>query len=233
MNDFVRKVEAKHWHVVAFGVLLFSLSSLAAAYTIDDQTLRTILSGVATGGLVTFVQIIFQWHTYKQLTELRSLRIKKVIPHRDDKNLYKARIDGAQNEIYLLAHTCERFLEDFANPDEERSDKRALIKALERDVKIHVLLPDPKGIKDEHERTRIESSVSRLESLQKKYCKSVEFKLFEGPSIHSVFVVDNECFVGPMFPGVKRSRNLPAIITEWDSAIGRPYVDYFKAIWNK
>jgi hypothetical protein len=213
-------------------VLLFLVALICFFFFINvvDQKTAAIFGGLTTGLFIAFIQLLLSWFEHTEIEGIKKLRIKKVLPHRDDEMLYRSVISKAKDEILVLGNTALRFLNDFA--DESRPDKRALIDALSRKVQVRFLLPKPKYLDNLADRDRERIADRRIAQLTVQFKERFECRYFDHAPYHNMVRADEECLVGPIFPHIS-SKNSPAIYTDIKSIYVKPYLDYFEHEWEK
>jgi hypothetical protein len=197
-------------------------------FKIADPKTSALLGGLATGLLVAIIQLLMMWSDYAEAEKFKKLKIKKILPHRDEESLYKNIIMQSNEEICVLGNTASRFLADFA--DKNRPDKRALLDAFLRDVKVKFLLPNPKHLITKADQIKAQMAELRILELLSENEDNFECKYYDHAPSHNLIIADNECLVGPIFPNIS-SKDSPAIYTDKSSVYVKPYIKYFKAEW--
>lgn len=124
--------------VVLFAICLFLVIYFNSK---ASSPVTPLLGGLTTGLFVALLQLLLMWTEHNEMEKIKKLGVKEILTHRDDEGLYRKVIERAEREILVLGNTASRFMEDFA--DDTRSDKRALIDALGRNVSVKFLLPQP------------------------------------------------------------------------------------------
>ena len=71
-----------------------------------------------------------------------------------------------------------------------------------------------------------------LQEIQRRnYTGKIEIKYFQHTPAHSIFMVDNNCIVGPVFERVE-SKYTPALHLKKDSPFAVKYLEHFDEEWN-
>jgi hypothetical protein len=195
-----------------------------------DQKTAAIFGGLTTGLFIAFIQLLLSWFEHNEIEGIKKLRIKKVLPHRDDEMLYRSVISKAKDEILVLGNTALRFLNDFA--DESRPDKKALIDALSRKVHVRFLLPSPEYLGSRKDKDGARIAARMICELTMQFKEHFECRYYDHAPFHNMVRADEECLVGPIFPHIS-SKNSPAIYTDIKSIYVAPYLEYFEHEWEK
>jgi len=74
------------------------------------------------------------------------------------------------------------------------------LKALDRKVKVQMLIADKSVLNDGHKRKAAEAE-HKLKKLASDY-GNFEYKYYNHLPTHSIVIIDDECIVGPIFPDV-------------------------------
>jgi hypothetical protein len=185
---------------------------------------------MTTGLSVALLQLLLMWTEHKESEKIKKLGIKTILSSRDDEVLYREIIMRAKEEIRVLGNTAGRFMDDFA--DETRRDKRALIDALDRKVRVKFLLPKLNFLWNQNDKDRANIPLRTIKQLKNKYNDLVELKYYDHSPFHSLVLVDNDCFVGPIFPN-RTSKNTPTIYTDKNSIFAQSYLEYFDFEWQR
>lgn len=218
-------------HIYKIVLLLIAFSAIAFAiifYYTDNPKLGSIFSGIATGLIVAALQLLIQGLEHRDIENVKKLKIRKILPTRDDKELYGELLIKSKRQIHLLGNTAYRFLDDFA--DKNRADRQQLLMALERNVEVKLLLPTKEYLTSESDKRQFEQSQTRMNEIKVKH-SNFEFKYYERYPSHNLLRVDNDCLVGPIFPNIK-SKDSPAIYTDISSDYVRPYLTFYDELWD-
>ncbi len=174
---------------------------------------------------------MLQWFEFREMSRLRALKIKDVLVSRDDEKYYGSLIANAEKEICVLGVTATRLLSDFADQGSPKLEKKSLISALQRGVKLRILIANQKWLPREDASEKFPKAVRRLKELQNTFPNYFEYRIYDNQPSHTVFRADSECLVGPKFPQLE-SKNTPTVHTSSDGNFAKPYLDYFESVWN-
>lgn len=220
---------------VIFGFLIFIIATLGFLYIYDfykDPKWTTIIAGLFTGFVIALFQAFLSSLEFKVFDEYYALKIKKILPNRNNPVYYGDLISEANKEINVLGVTAQRFLEDFADENTiAPKEKKVLIKALKDDVEVKILIADKDYLANNDDKRKAEMAEPRLNELESNYT-NFHCKRYKQLPTHSIVIIDNECIVGPVFPNVS-SKDTPAIHLKRDSHLAKYYEAYFNAEWDK
>ena len=190
-----------------------------------------MFASLIAGLFVAVIQFILAWNSYRANEKINTLKIKDVLLNRDNREFYENYIKEAEESILMMGVTGSRFMDHFANTD-PNADQRAkvLIKRLKAGVNVKILVPLSNHL-DGDDKKKAEMVESKYKDLESEY-PNFECRYFNHQPTHSVFKVDNECIVGPVFPGVS-SKYTPAIYLKSTSSYAKKYLDYFNAEWKE
>ncbi len=230
MEIFKKQVNIYLYKIIIVVVLLV-IFILSVNYFKSDPYLPVtpLLGGMITGLSVALLQLLLMWTEHKEMEKIKKLGIKMILAHRDDEALYRKVIENAKEEIRVLGNTAVRFMNDFA--DEARTDKKALIDALNRKVRVKFLLPKSDLLWNANDKDRANISLRSIQQLKNKYGDLVELRYYSHSPFHSLVLADNDCFVGPIFPN-RTSKNTPTIYTDRNSIFAQSYLEYFDFEWK-
>ena len=141
-NLFVKHISIR-LSIIVF-ILLILIICFLGSYFIKGTSgtkSNTILGGLIAGLIVFIIQFILSWNEHRAMEEIKSLEIINVLPHREDRQFYQSYIDKARKRIDMMGVTAIRFMEHFADYQSKRRETRILLDALDRDVKVRILLP--------------------------------------------------------------------------------------------
>jgi hypothetical protein len=188
-----------------------------------------LLGSFLTGLILVILQFLFSYAEYSAMSRIQRLGVKDVLVHRDDKDFYRKLIEKAKERIDVMGVTAARFMEDFADPDSGHPETTALLQALTRRTKVRILVPDPRFLKQESDCSKAVTAANHFKAIESK---DFHYRYFEHEPAHSIVVIDDECLIGPVLPGVA-SRHTPAIYIERNSEYARRYLEYFEKEWDK
>jgi hypothetical protein len=214
-----------------FILIFYSLSPENSGWTNKEGYLYVIAVGMVPALVVAIIQYLLEWFQFRELSRLRTLKIKTILMSRDDQSYYGQLVSNAQENIDLMGVTAYRFLEDFAASTSPKSDRKLLISALDRKVKVRILIASKEHLKQDGQIEKFTGALRRLEELQTSYPALFEFAIYQHSPCHTVFRVDEECLVGPQFPNLP-SKDTPTVHTVCDGTFAKPYLQYFEDEWN-
>ena len=227
-SQFERFVRVRLYKIVIVALSVATAACIAAYLKSSSPKVEPLLAGMVTGLLVALIQYLLDWNEHQEIETIKKLGIRRILPHRDDKSYYQRLLTGAERDIVVLGNTASRFLEDFAHPT--RTDSRTLFEALQRGVRVRVLVPKPEYL-PEDDRPRAEAANKRMIQIAQE-SSNFEYRHFNHPPTHSLVKIDNECLFGPVFPHVK-SKDSPTIHADADSALVGEYLRYFDNEWKQ
>jgi hypothetical protein len=197
--------------------------------TSDEGPIWLFSIGLVPGLVVALMQFILSWGEFQQISKFSAMNIKGILDSRDQEVYYRELINNATFQIDVLGVTAQRLMNDFADSTATRLERKVLIAALARGVKVRILLPDEKylTVKDKNEKYPIALRI--FNELHPKF-SNFEVHYFSHDPIASIFRVDNEILLGQIFNDAE-SRNTPTIHTSVESPLAQSYVRYFEKEW--
>lgn len=227
-----------HWAVLVVIVLITTIFFLIFLFFVPgkewfapDGYLVIMLTGLIPGLVVALGQYLLQWFEFREMSRLRRLKIKDVLVSRDDERYYGSLIANAEKEICVLGVTATRLLSDFADRGSPKPERQSLISALQRGVKLRILIAHQNWLPQEDASEKFPNALRRLAALHKEFPDHFEYRIYDHQPSHTVFRADNECLVGPKFPQLE-SKNTPTVHTSSDGNFAKPYLDYFESVWG-
>ncbi|WP_316801442.1 hypothetical protein [Pedobacter frigidisoli] len=215
--------------VIAVVLIALTVLSTKLFFSISDPQYSSLVSGLATGFALATIQFFFSWYEYAKIDKYQKMSIIDIRKDRDDRELYGSLISDAKEQIIVLGSTASRLLSDFANTASNQAKNKYLLTALSKGVRVRVLLPD-KHYLEQGQQAQFDNTKNQFQALQAQY-SNFEYKYFQHSPSHSIFLVDDECILGPMFPGIS-SRNTPSIHVKSSSPFSRTYLEYFENEWR-
>lgn len=219
--------------IIAILIILFIICVCWKCYAVNTTSpIGAILGSIIAGLIVALIQFGLSWWDHRMIQKIENLRLIKILYDRDDRIYYANLIEKSRREIRVMGTTARRFFEHFADMTTgARPEAQVLISALNRGVKVKLLLPS----KDYIALNKIADykQVSEtLNTIKQKYPHAeIEIRYFDHIPAHSIFMVDSECIVGPVFEKVE-SKNTPALHLKNESPFAEKYVAYFEQEWN-
>lgn len=198
----------------------------------SDSSSGAILGSLIAGLIVALIQLFISWRDFEITKKVEDLRLIEILYDRDDRSYYANLIDKSRREIRVMGVTAKRFFEHFADMTlGARPDAQVLITALNRRVKVRLLLPSKEYIAP-NKIASYEQVEETFKAIKDKYPHAeIEIRYFKHIPAHSIFMVDSECIVGPVFENVE-SKNTPALHLKIESPFAEKYVAYFDQEWN-
>jgi hypothetical protein len=221
---------------INISILIFigSIVVIATVWFINtnNEKLYSILGGLATGLIIAVIQFIITWFDHAQIEKLKKLELKEIMYNRDDRNIYEKYIEEAQTEISVMGVTAKRFFDDFADCDSNATQNaKVLLHKMGDGLKVRVLVPNMVYLND-NKKTDFEKVKQHVKTIKEKFpTYHLEIRYFEHLSSHSIFIIDDTCIVGPVFPKVE-SKYTPALYLGNSSPFAKHYLDYFDDEWE-
>ncbi len=213
------------------GALIFLFILLYWFDILADSKWPAIISGLLTGFVVALFQTFLSLVELRKIDKYDALRIKNILPRRDDREYYEHLISTAKEKVYVQGVTAQRFLDHFANDVSSREGAKVLLAALGRGVEVRILIAS-KLVLTEKDQQKTELAKPILKDLSKRFPEKFKYAYFEHPPAHSIVVIDGESIVGPVFSEFN-SEFTPAIHLENKSEFVQPYLKYFENEWAK
>lgn len=184
-----------------------------------------VLSGLVSGIGIAALQFFTQYVEQKTLAEYKRHGLKEFLPNRKDPEYYRRLIKNTKlgDKIIVAGVTCNRLLDDFANPDVPESQD--LLEALARGVEVTLLLPKLKYLEKAENSDFINKTLPNSEKICAKYPEIFKILYYDFQPSHSIFLAGSSCLVGPIFKS-KKSKDTPAINFHKDGLFTKPYLDF-------
>jgi hypothetical protein len=187
--------------------------------------------GLVPGLIVALFQYGLSWMEFREVDRIRDMRIQKVLFTRDDPDYYGALINESKIQVDVLGVTASRFLIDFADVDSPKGSKKVLVSALDRGVKVRILVAAKTRLGEKDLGEKWPALVRSVAALCEKYPDSFLVKTYDERPSHSMVRIDNHCIVGPIFPLVE-SKNSPAVHTLLENGFAQGYIKHFESEWQ-
>lgn len=229
---FSKKIKIGYSLIVVI-LLLVVIGICWKCYSASPTTPSGVVLGSLIAGLiVALIQFFLSWWDYKMTKKVEDLRLIEILYDRDNRDYYANLINKSRREIRVMGVTAKRFFEHFADVTVgARPDAQVLIAALNRGVKVKLLLPSREYI-SKNKRASYEQVEETLKGIKSKFPDAeIEIRYFDHIPAHSIFMVDSECIVGPVFENVE-SKNTPALHLKNESPFAEKYVAYFEQEWK-
>lgn len=234
MNIFKTNIKIRATFIVITCLTLATITVWIWYRNTNDANVSTILGSLFAGLIVAIIQFIIAWQDYKQTDKLKELELIEILYSRDSRVFYEKYIKKSKRKINLMGVTASRFFSDFAD-DSPNAPKEAqiLLNALYRGVKVKILLPESDFVENANKKQDVDKVKRRVTEINNKYPNyCIEVKYFKHTPAHSIFNVDDQCIVGPVFPELE-SKYTPALYLRNSSPIADKYLSYFDYEWDK
>lgn len=224
---FSKDVFPIRWRFVFF-LSVLSLGGIFYVYNSNTpETWIELFTAVSTGLLCHLISLLCEWQQYKTLDKFRVMGVLDVLNNRRDKAFYENELSKAKEIVQVMGTSCERFVDDFAN---EENDAHVLIDALKKNegLKVFILLPKIEKM-DDKSRSKFDTNKPKFEKLKKKFSNQVEIKHYAFEAHCSLVRVDDILIVGPVFRGTE-SKDSPAIHIKANSPYAIKHIEYFEEV---
>ena len=218
--------------IVLAGLILLSLAVFVWFTKTSSVNAGVILGSLCAGLIVAIIQFIIAWQDYRQTEKLKELQLIKILLDRDKRDFYEKYVSSAKKNIDMMGVTGSRFMEHFANDDDDApQNSKVLLEAMSKGVTVRILLPKAEFLSTEEEQRNEKNANARISRIKTKYPLNFLVKYFSHVPAHSIFLVDDECIIGPVFPDVS-SKYTPALYLKKISPFVEKYLAYFNREWN-
>lgn len=221
---------------VAYLVLLVSITLLFGIllYNTDpnsDARYIGILSGLVTGIGIAVLQFFTQYIEQKTLSEFKEHGLVKILINRKDPEYYRKLIKKTKvgDKIIVAGVTCNRLLDDFANPD--LASSQDLLEALARGVEVTLLLPKLKYLREPDYSDFKNKTLPKSQQITASFPDIFKIRYHDFEPSHSIFLAGASCLVGPIFKN-KKSKDTPAINFDREGLFAKPYLAYIYETLN-
>lgn len=184
-----------------------------------------LLSGLVSGVAIASLQFLTQYLEQKTLAEYKKHGLVEFLPNRKNAEYYRTLIKNTKvgDKIVVAGVTCNRLLDDFANP--KVSESQDLIEALARGVEVTLLLPKLKYLNDEDRSDFLNKTLPKSKDILEKNQAKFQLLYYDFEPSHSIFLAGNTCLVGPIFKN-KKSKDTPAINFDRAGLFTKAYLEY-------
>lgn len=233
MSKYSKEIRIRRGTIILLILIFIIIICSIISYFVGITTFWGALIGsIAAGLVVAVVQLLVDWQDQKELDKLKDLYLKKIMYNRDLRDEYSKIIRSSRSRIDLMGVTASRFFSHFADlSNEARDDAKVLLKALERGVSVRILLPSTNMIESSKWTSydKVGTHINEIKRENPNY--SLEVRYFNHIPAHSIFIVDDECIIGPIFPNVE-SKHTPALHLKNKSRYAELYLKYFENEWK-
>lgn len=229
-NDFLK---IKMANIVLGGLMLLMLGIAIYYYFCCEGTKTEALLGSLCAGLfVAIIQFIISYHDYTRNEIFRKLHIIGIFDNRNKKEEYRDYIATASHEIKIMGSTAVRFFRDFCVTDASAPDEeKIVITKLSQGVCIMILLPSKQFLSNEklNDYDFVKKKIAEIKNIYPKADFYVRY--FEHTANHSIFMVDDSCIVGPIFPNLESKYTFSQQLNN-TSELAKNYLRYFDEEWE-
>lgn len=228
------KTEFKNSSIIYFFffAIIVLLGWLYWAGVLADEKWPAIISGLLTGLIVAVVQLFLSWREFQKMDKYDELKIKDILPRRNNRDYYREMISKAEKEIRVQGVTAQRFLHHFANREDSEEGGTVLLAVIGKGVLVRILVANPEKLSNADDKKKAEMADIRLKALSEEFNGRFKYAYYDHEPTHSIVTIDDESIVGPIFPGVP-SEHTPAIHLENSSKYVREYLEYFEKEWKR
>ncbi|WP_405121806.1 hypothetical protein [Pseudomonas petroselini] len=212
---------------LALLIIVTLCSGILLYYTPPDFDGRVIglLSGLVSGIGIASIQFLTQYIEQNTLAEYKKYGLVEFLTNRKDPEYYRPLIKKTKvgDKIIVAGVTCNRLLDDFANPDTLESQD--LLEAMARGVEVTLLLPKIKYLGDADTSDFKYKTLPKSQKITANSFGLFKILYYDFEPSHSIFLAGSSCLVGPIFKN-KKSKDTPAINFHKDGLFTKPYLDY-------
>ena len=230
------KIFEKSFRITASAIIIIVLS-LATIFLVviywktENNPWSSILGSLIAGLIVAIIQFLIAWQDYKENEKLKKLKLIEILYNRNERSWYANYIAEANNQIDVMGVTAVRLFDHFASTDNNAPETdKVLIRVLEKGIVVRVLLPDEDHLPNNEKKQDANKVRKKHQDLVKQF-PNLEMRYFKHIPAHSIFRVDDECIVGPVFPELE-SKYTPGLRLKNKSPLASKYIEYFEKEWN-
>lgn len=218
--------------IIAIAITILCYFYFSSKKSDLDSKIESLISGLLAGLVVGLLQLLLSWYEHRSIQKFKSMLIFDVMSDRDNRPFYEKIIRSSKKRVYVMGVTADRFLEHFADIKGSQENAKVLIEAMaSRNVRVRILLPLAVHLDTDRLQTSARLVQTSLQEVKERYPDQFEFKYFNHVPTHSIFIMDDACILGPVFPGVS-SKDTPAIYLDTQSPFADKYLEYFEKEWN-
>ncbi|WP_204126847.1 hypothetical protein [Pseudomonas ogarae] len=215
-------------------LVLIALAISAMLYYTDanaDARYIGVLSGLVTGLGIAAIQFFTQYIEQNTLAEYKKHGLDEFLPNRKDAEYYRKLIKQTEvgDKIVVVGVTCNRLLDDFANPTNNQSQD--LLEAMARNVDVTLLLPKVRYLVEPNLSDFNNKTLPKAQAIEAQYPSNFKIRYYDFEPSHSIFLAGSYCLVGPIFKNIP-SRDTPAIKFHKDGRYIKPYLQYINETIN-
>jgi hypothetical protein len=238
MNWKLDKFRVPKWMVFVVVMLFVILLLGAISYFKDPKSFFPGVLGGLGSGLA--VLLLDKWLDKKELQFLINRDyLKESIPLREDQAYYGKLISECKKNIDFIGKTGVRFLRDFADMDSASADRRLLLSAMQRKVKIRFLLADKSVLG--RDASKVDDVMQIYERIKGSHPDSAfEIKFYKFSPAISFFRSDDTVIFGANLPSYDesgelsyKSRHTPSVVAGVLSEVSKSYIEFFEDAWAR
>lgn len=232
------KILSYFWQVkvanVVLGILIILTSGIGFWYIScdDGKKIEALLGSLCAGLLVAIIQFFISYEDFTRNEIFRKLHIIKLFDNRNKKKEYNEYITTASREIKIMGSTAVRFFRDFCVTDVSAPDEeKIIITKLSQGVRIMILLPSKQYLSSEKQND-YDFVKKKIAEIKQKFPETKLYvRYFEHTANHSIFMVDDSCIVGPIFPNLESKYTFSQQVRNV-SELAKSYLQYFDEEWE-
>lgn len=195
-----------------------------------DTNLSSIVGGLIAGLIIACTQFLLSWFEYKRNDKLEKIGVIDILTNKYAENKYRDIIKNLQTKLFIIGNTTHDLLNDFADEANSQNEKKVLLSKLATGIDVRILIAKREYL-DPRAQNKFDNSKEKIRQLTSRY-ENFKIKFYKHVPTQSIFIFDEECFVGPVFPG-KSSRETPALHMKNESEFAKKYIEYFNNEWDK
>lgn len=232
MKIFRYFLQIKVANIVLGTLILLTLGATIYYFLCDDEKIGALLGSLCAGLLVALIQFIISYQDYTRNEIFRKLHIIKLFDNRNKKEEYNEYIATASSEIKIMGSTAVRFFRDFCVTDASASEEeKIIISKLSQGVCVMILLPTKEYLsKEKHDDYNFVKK--KIVDIKQNYPTAKFYvRYFDHQANHSIFMVDDSCIVGPIFPNLESKYTFSQQLSNV-SELAKSYLNYFNEEWE-
>lgn len=206
--------------------LVLLIICIIVGFLVKDFPWREIYAGMVAGLIILFFQAFLDYDNLILNLIIKKSAMKNVLSDRNKKQYYENILTQAEEEVLIMGVTACRFFRDFGSSGNKLDTSRVIDRLLSRGVKFRILLIDKNSDNARTAKRLMKKYKNHGEIFKVRYFKKTEY------IPQSMFVVDKECILGPIFTDIS-SKDTGAIhFYDKDSVYAKQYMAYFEKVWE-
>lgn len=194
-----------------------------------DANISSIISGLTVGFIVACTQFLLSWYEHKKYDKFEKLGVINILSNKYNEDTYRETINNLKTRLWIMGNTVDDFLKDFADEDNSVPEKKILLSKLAQGIEVKILVANKLNLNDEKAKNKYDNAQPTLNKLKAQY-SNFQVEYYDHIPTQSIFVYDNQCFIGPVFSGIT-SRQTPALHMITESLFAKKYIEYFENEW--